>query len=99
MTKTVDIHHIVHGRIIGSKGAGVKKLQENYKVRIVFPNDKQSNTLEVSGLETDVDNCIEQLKQVQEEYVSIGVWRIFPGANTNMLVCSRRLMILKSTKK
>lgn len=72
VTEKVDIHHSVHGRIIGSGGAGVKKLQQDFGVRINFPSDKSSNTLEVTGGETGVHDCIDQLKLIEEENVRCG---------------------------
>lgn len=75
VTKPVEIHHSVHGRIIGSKGSGVRKMQEDFKVRINFPSDKTSNTLEVSGAAENVDSCIERLKLIEEEFVSFYFFR------------------------
>jgi ribosomal protein S3 len=66
-TVTIDVHHAVHGRIIGAKGAGVRKLQEDYNVRINFPSNKSSNTLEIVGGEQGVADCIDQLKLIEEE--------------------------------
>jgi transcription antitermination factor NusA-like protein len=68
VSKTVDIHHTVHGRIIGARGAGVRKLQDEFNVRIVFPKDRKASSLEVVGPEEGVDNCIEQLRLLEEEY-------------------------------
>eukprot|EP00043_Microstomoeca_roanoka_P000947 m.30138 g.30138 ORF g.30138 m.30138 type:complete len:1204 (-) comp10580_c0_seq1:246-3857(-) len=65
--KEIDIHHAVHGKIIGSRGSGVRALQEKYGVRITFPRDKKANVLTVMGPEEKVDECIDELFLIQEE--------------------------------
>ncbi|EGD76259.1 hypothetical protein PTSG_00962 [Salpingoeca rosetta] len=67
VVKEIDIHHAVHGKIIGPRGSGVRNLQETYGVRINFPADKSSDVLTVTGPEDKVDECIDQLFLVQEE--------------------------------
>ena len=69
ITKPVVIHHSLHGKIVGQRGANIKKLQETHKVRINMPRDKQSSDLEVTGPEAGVDACIDDLVAMQEEMV------------------------------
>lgn len=70
VVKEVDIHHAVHGKIIGQRGSGVRALQEKHNVRINFPRDKNSDVLTVTGPEDKVDACIDELFAIQDENVS-----------------------------
>eukprot|EP00730_Choanoeca_flexa_P000140 TRINITY_DN10063_c0_g1_i1.p1 TRINITY_DN10063_c0_g1~~TRINITY_DN10063_c0_g1_i1.p1 ORF type:complete len:1206 (+),score=461.47 TRINITY_DN10063_c0_g1_i1:142-3759(+) len=67
ITKPVQIHPSIHGRIVGSRGANIRAIQDKHNVRINMPRDKQSADLEVTGPEAGVDACIEELLEIQEE--------------------------------
>ena len=59
----------IHARIIGAKGAGIKELQDKFKVRVNFPRNKDSATITVVGDAADVDDAIEEIKALAEELV------------------------------
>eukprot|EP00045_Choanoeca_perplexa_P012430 m.135649 g.135649 ORF g.135649 m.135649 type:complete len:1214 (+) comp16001_c0_seq1:180-3821(+) len=67
ITKPVVIHHSLHGKVVGQRGANIKKLQDTHRVRITMPRDKESSDLEVTGPEAGVDSCIDELLAMQEE--------------------------------
>ncbi len=71
-TKEVSIDARVHPRIIGSKGRGINRIMEDFKVDIRFPrsNDPDPDLVVVAGAEDDVLDCIEHLLNLAEEYVS-----------------------------
>eukprot|EP00055_Hartaetosiga_balthica_P009925 m.40861 g.40861 ORF g.40861 m.40861 type:complete len:1178 (+) comp6957_c0_seq1:196-3729(+) len=67
VTKEAEIHHVVHGKIIGPRGANVKELQEKHNVKINFPRERGSDVISVTGPEAGVDDCIDQLYLIQED--------------------------------
>jgi len=70
VTQEVEIHPSIHRRIIGAKGAGIRKLQADHSVRVDFPKDNsKSPALKVTGAPEDVENAIEEMLLVEEEFV------------------------------
>jgi hypothetical protein len=67
VTKEAEIHASVHGKIIGARGANIRELQGKYKVKIDFPRERTSEVISVTGPEDGVDDCIDELYQIQEE--------------------------------
>lgn len=65
----VTIDPRVHSRIIGSKGATVKRMQEEMQVRINFPRDKASPIITVSGEENAVEDARAELLRMAEDFM------------------------------
>jgi predicted PilT family ATPase len=66
---TVDIDPIVHGKIIGAKGAGIKALQQQFGVRVDFPRDKTSSVITIRGEEAPCNDCREELLNLEADYI------------------------------
>ena len=61
----------IHPRIIGQKGRGVRKVQEQFKVDLRFPRaNDDPDIIVISGAEDDVYDCKEHLLNIEEEFVS-----------------------------
>jgi len=70
--RAISIDARVHNRIIGQRGRHVKQIMEDFKVEIKFPrNDGTMNPNEVMiiGLEENVDNCVDHLQMLEEEFL------------------------------
>eukprot|EP00049_Salpingoeca_infusionum_P017303 m.352478 g.352478 ORF g.352478 m.352478 type:complete len:1183 (+) comp16533_c0_seq1:169-3717(+) len=65
--REVEIHHSIHNRIIGARGARLRELQKEFGVRINIP--KEGDMIMVTGQEENVDNCAEHLYTLQEEHM------------------------------
>jgi polyribonucleotide nucleotidyltransferase len=67
----VQIDPSVHSMIIGRRGRTIKKIMDDYKVDIRLPreHDEDASLVVVSGDEDNVIQCIEHLKNIEEEYV------------------------------
>ena len=72
VTEEVMIDHRVHPRLIGSRGRAIRKIMDEFKVDIRFPNRTSDNpdVVMVTGSEDDVFDCKEHLLNLEEEYVS-----------------------------
>ena len=70
-TRTINIDPRIHARLIGGRGAGIKALQDQYKVRINFPRDKDSSVITVVGQFDDVADAINELENKASELVGI----------------------------
>jgi len=72
----VTIDARVHNRIIGSRGAAIRKLMEEFKVDVRFPrsSDKEKDLVEITGAEDDCYDCQDELLNLAEEYVSVLCW-------------------------
>ena len=68
----MEIDHRVHRRLIGVKGKNIAKVMEKYKVDIRFPRDKQSNIVEITGAEENVEDAKYHLLTLTDDYVSCG---------------------------
>jgi len=60
----------IHNRLIGAKGRTIRKFMDTYKVEIRFPRGKGDEPVTISGSAEDVEEAKEQLKLLEEEYVS-----------------------------
>lgn len=71
-TLQVELDYRVHNRIIGGRGAQVRRLMEEFKVDIRFPrsSDENKNLVEITGGEDDCYDCRDELLNLEEEYVS-----------------------------
>jgi len=82
VTKSIEVDPRVHSRIIGGRGAGIKTLQEKYKVRVNFPKDKNSSTISVVGEFDDVDAAVNEIQNKAEEYLEDALERAAPTYNS-----------------
>uniref|UniRef100_A0A3Q3JFH3 Vigilin n=1 Tax=Monopterus albus TaxID=43700 RepID=A0A3Q3JFH3_MONAL len=68
-----DIHldPRTHARIIGARGKAIRKLMEEFKVDIRFPQpgSDEPDKVTVTGLPETVDNAIDHLLNLEEEYM------------------------------
>lgn len=71
-SEEVEIDHRIHSRLIGSKGRGIHRIMDEFKVDIRFPgrDAKDPNLVVISGAEDAVLECKDHLLNLQEEYVS-----------------------------
>uniref|UniRef100_A0A8C7M7B4 Vigilin n=1 Tax=Oncorhynchus kisutch TaxID=8019 RepID=A0A8C7M7B4_ONCKI len=62
-----------HARIIGARGKAVRKTMEEFKVDIRFPQpgSEDPGRVTVTGLPESVDNAVDHLLNLEEEYVSV----------------------------
>ena len=68
----VKVDHRIHPRIIGAKGRGVRKIQEDFKVELRFPRQNDDpDIITISGIEEDVYDCKDHLLNIEEEFVSV----------------------------
>lgn len=68
--KSVNIDSRIHSRLIGARGRAIRKIMEEHKVEIKFPRGTEDpNQVMVLGTEEDVDECIDYLLNLEEEYL------------------------------
>ncbi|XP_062371898.1 vigilin [Sardina pilchardus] len=67
----VQLDHRVHARIIGARGKAIRKLMDEFKVDIRFPQpgSDDPDRVTVTGLPENVDNAIDHLLNLEEEYM------------------------------
>uniref|UniRef100_H2LQC3 Vigilin n=1 Tax=Oryzias latipes TaxID=8090 RepID=H2LQC3_ORYLA len=69
-----DIHldPRTHARIIGARGKAIRKLMEEFKVDIRFPQpgSDQPDRVTVTGLPETISSAVDHLLNLEEEYVS-----------------------------
>ena len=67
----VKVDRRIHPRIIGAKGRGVRKIQDDFKVELRFPRQNDDpDIITISGNEDDVYDCKDHLLNIEEEFVS-----------------------------
>lgn len=67
----VDIDPRVHRRLIGARGATIRRVMEKYNVDIRFPrSDNPNGPVAISGAPDNVDDAKDHLLLLEEEYVS-----------------------------
>lgn len=70
-TVEVDIDPRVHRRLIGARGASIRRVMEQFKVDIRFPrSDNPDGPVAISGAPENVDDAKDHLLVLEEEYVS-----------------------------
>ncbi|XP_023688287.1 vigilin [Paramormyrops kingsleyae] len=71
VSEDVRLDHRVHARIIGARGKAIRKLMEEFKVDIRFPQpgSDDPDRVTVTGLPENVDNAIDHLLNLEEEYM------------------------------
>lgn len=67
----IKIDHRVHSRLIGQRGRSIRKIMDDYKVSIKFPQPSDSDPDEVviTGLEEHAEDCKDHLLNLEEEYL------------------------------
>lgn len=68
-TVELTIDPRIHSRIIGGRGAGIKNLQDSFNVRINFPRDKDSSLVTVVGDAANVEDAVEEINALAEEFM------------------------------
>lgn len=71
-TEQVTINNRIHSRIIGSKGANIKRIMHQFKVDIKFPrtqNGENPDTVTITGAKDNVEECKQHLLELEEEYL------------------------------
>lgn len=67
----VDIDPRVHRRLIGARGASIRRVMERFNVDIRFPRpDNPNGPVVISGAPENVDDAKDHLLVLEEEYVS-----------------------------
>ncbi|XP_071999312.1 vigilin [Engystomops pustulosus] len=72
VSEDLTLDHRVHARIIGARGKAIRKIMDEFKVDIRFPQSgaPDPNLVTVSGKPEDVDEAIDHLLNLEEEYMS-----------------------------
>ncbi|XP_067881474.1 vigilin-like [Heterodontus francisci] len=70
-SKQISLDPRVHARIIGTRGKQIRKIMEDYKVEVRFPQAeaKDVRCVTVSGLPEHVEEAIHHLLNLEEEYL------------------------------
>ncbi|KTF81679.1 hypothetical protein cypCar_00017836, partial [Cyprinus carpio] len=71
VSEDIRLDRRVHARIIGARGKAIRKLMEEFKVDIRFPQpgSEDPSKVTVTGLPENVDNAIDHLLNLEEEYM------------------------------
>ncbi|XP_062858912.1 vigilin isoform X2 [Trichomycterus rosablanca] len=71
VSEDVCLDHRVHARIIGARGKAIRKVMEEFKVDVRFPQpgSDDPDKVSVTGLPENVDKAIDQLLNLEEEYM------------------------------
>uniref|UniRef100_A0A671VT58 Vigilin n=1 Tax=Sparus aurata TaxID=8175 RepID=A0A671VT58_SPAAU len=71
VSQEVHLDPRTHARIIGARGKAIRKLMEEFKVDIRFPQpgSDEPDKVTVMGLPETVDNAIDHLLNLEEEYM------------------------------
>ncbi|XP_070785683.1 vigilin isoform X3 [Enoplosus armatus] len=71
VSQDVHLDPRTHARIIGARGKAIRKLMEEFKVDIRFPQpgSDEPDKVTVMGLPETVDNAIDHLLNLEEEYM------------------------------
>uniref|UniRef100_A0A8D1MKE3 Vigilin n=2 Tax=Sus scrofa TaxID=9823 RepID=A0A8D1MKE3_PIG len=74
VSEDVPLDHRVHARIIGARGKAIRKIMDEFKVDIRFPQSgaPDPNCVTVTGLPENVEEAIDHILNLEEEYVSPG---------------------------
>ncbi|XP_060690992.1 high density lipoprotein binding protein a [Hemiscyllium ocellatum] len=72
ISEDITLNHKVHARIIGARGKAIRKIMEDFKVDIRFPPSgaEDLDCVTVTGLPDNVDEAIDHLLNLEEEYMS-----------------------------
>uniref|UniRef100_A0A672JFL3 Vigilin n=1 Tax=Salarias fasciatus TaxID=181472 RepID=A0A672JFL3_SALFA len=77
VSEDITLDSRVHARIIGARGKGIRKIMDEFKVDLRFPQSGAAdpNTVTVTGRPELVDEAIDHLLNLEEEYVSSSLLR------------------------
>ncbi|XP_023195384.1 vigilin isoform X2 [Xiphophorus maculatus] len=72
ITETITLDSRVHARIIGARGKGIRKIMDEFKIDLRFPQSGAAdpNLVTVVGRPEHVDEAIDHLLNLEEEYLS-----------------------------
>uniref|UniRef100_A0A8C5PC31 Vigilin n=1 Tax=Leptobrachium leishanense TaxID=445787 RepID=A0A8C5PC31_9ANUR len=72
VSEDITLDHRVHARIIGARGKAIRKIMDEFKVDIRFPQSgaPDPNCVTVMGKPEDVDEAIDHLLNLEEEYMT-----------------------------
>ncbi|XP_077147127.1 vigilin [Ranitomeya variabilis] len=72
VSEDLTLDHRVHARIIGGRGKAIRRIMDEFKVDIRFPQSgaPDPNLVTVMGKPEDVDEAIDHLLNLEEEYMS-----------------------------
>uniref|UniRef100_A0A7N5JGI4 Vigilin n=1 Tax=Ailuropoda melanoleuca TaxID=9646 RepID=A0A7N5JGI4_AILME len=71
VSEDVPLDHRVHARIIGARGKAIRKIMDEFKVDIRFPQSgaPDPNCVTVTGLPENVEEAIDHILNLEEEYL------------------------------
>jgi len=75
ISQDIHIDRRVHPRLIGAKGRAIRKIMDDFGVDIRFPKDEDIVT--VTGVQEKVEECVEHILNLEEEFVSGGFARLW----------------------
>ncbi|ETE61946.1 Vigilin, partial [Ophiophagus hannah] len=72
VSEDITLDHRVHARIIGARGKAIRKIMDEFKVDIRFPQSGASdpNCVTVTGLPDNVEEAIDHILNLEEEYLA-----------------------------
>nr|XP_058155674.1 vigilin isoform X3 [Dasypus novemcinctus] len=72
VSEDVPLDHRVHARIIGARGKAIRKVMDEFKVDIRFPQSgaPDPNCVTVTGLPENVEEAIDHILNLEEEYLA-----------------------------
>ncbi|KAM9384852.1 high density lipoprotein binding protein a isoform 2-T2 [Pholidichthys leucotaenia] len=71
ISEDITLNSRVHARIIGARGKGIRRIMEEFKVDLRFPQSGAAdpNLVTITGLPDLVDEAIDHLLNLEEEYM------------------------------
>uniref|UniRef100_A0A3B4ENV0 Vigilin n=1 Tax=Pygocentrus nattereri TaxID=42514 RepID=A0A3B4ENV0_PYGNA len=72
ISEDINLDSRVHARVIGARGKGIRKIMDEFKVDVRFPQSGAAdpNLVTVTGLPEMVDEAIDHLLNLEEEYMA-----------------------------
>uniref|UniRef100_A0A671SRK2 Vigilin n=1 Tax=Sinocyclocheilus anshuiensis TaxID=1608454 RepID=A0A671SRK2_9TELE len=72
ISEDITLDSRVHARVIGARGKGIRKIMDEFKVDVRFPQSGAANPnlVTVTGRPEQVDEAIDHLLNLEEEYLS-----------------------------
>uniref|UniRef100_A0A8C2AJE9 Vigilin n=1 Tax=Cyprinus carpio TaxID=7962 RepID=A0A8C2AJE9_CYPCA len=72
ISEDITLDSKVHARIIGARGKGIRKIMDEFKVDVRFPQSGAAdpNLVTVTGRPEHVDEAIDHLLNLEEEYMA-----------------------------
>lgn len=72
ISEDITLDSRVHARIIGARGKGIRKIMDEFKVDVRFPQSGAAdpNLVTVTGRPEHVDEAIDHLLNLEEEYMA-----------------------------